>query len=361
MDLIRSGRNESTIWFFVVFLFFSVTSLIPSLLEASDEYEQLKNKLKSDQPIDTQLVESLQEPSNAEQYYLRAQVRDRFPAALEDFDRALALRNGTSDTLVRDWLELALLADSSPERLDRLKELLEQSPSEYGGEVWLLSGKFAAYHNNFDRAIRWTDRALQSNSPRTEVLLDRAYYQLQAGRAERARRTLDRFLLEDTGSFRPRYWNLRGQAFQKVGSDSEAYIAHNQVIRHYPDSLEISEAESRLSDIPLPEVFKPSETGSLSTNLASDSDQQSRKESANPSPAEDGWKIQIGSFQKRERAESFRRRMKSRLDQDLTITRAMVDGRRYFRVRITVIPSRREASRRAEGLKNQGIDSFVIN
>lgn len=360
MNLCRLGSARPASSFLIVIFLLLVIPFFPSPLIAADEYKQLREQLNSSQPLDTQLVETLPEPSNAEEYQLRAKVRDRISEALADLDRALELTGEASDSLVRDWIELALLAEPSPDRLDRLAEKLDASPSRYGGEIWLLSGKYAAYHNNFDRALRWTNRAMSSSSIRSEALLDRAYYQLKNRGTNPARRSLDRFLLEDSGSFRPRYWNLRGRVSAKAGSDSEAYIAHNQVVRNYPDSLEISEAELRLADLPLPEAFKPGSDGSLSTKDPAGSTVETEEEATDSSPEPGDWKIQLGSFQDRARAESFQRRMESRLDQDLTITPAKIDGQRYFRVQIIGFTTRQEATHRSEELGSRGIDSFLL-
>jgi tetratricopeptide (TPR) repeat protein len=346
--------------FFVVSLLSIVISLICPAPMTADQYDQLEEQLKSPQPIDTQLLESLPDPSSPGQYHLRAKARERFSDALDDLDRAVTLSDAASDTLVRDWIQLALLAEPSSDRLDRLKSRLKKSPSEYGEEIWLMSGKYAAYHDDYSRAIRWTNRAVESPATRSEALLDRAYYQLEKGRIGPARDTLHRFLLEDSNSFRPRYWNLRGQVSGEAGNNSEAYVAHNQVVRNYPDSLEIAEAERRLADLPLPDPFRLSKNSSVPMSVAKVSGGESEEKTTDTSPDRGDWKIQLGSFQERERAQSFKRRMESRLDQNMRITPASVDGRRYFRVQITGFPSRDEASRRSNELESQGIDSFVM-
>jgi tetratricopeptide (TPR) repeat protein len=343
------------LWILVFFLPF------PSALPAADEYQQLKNQLQSTDSVDSSLVEALPQPSTPEEYRLRAKVRDQFSAALEDLDRALSMADDASDTLLRDLIELTLLDDPSPDRLNQLKQVLGGDAGDHNGTVWLLAGKYAAYHDNYELALRWTERARSSSSIRSEALLDQALYQIELGRPKKASTILERFLLEHPDSFRPRYWNLRGRLSRETGNDSEAYIAHNQVVRNYPDSLEITKAEEELADLPLPDVFQPNGNRSASSNSSESSRDRMEDPNTERSPEPGDWQVQLGSFQDRSRARSFKRRMESRLDESLAIRSARVHGKRYFRVQILGFDSKYEASRQKDKLERLGIDAFILD
>lgn len=353
---VSRGWSLSLFFWVLVFLL-----SLPSALPAADKYQKLKNQLQSTDSVDSSLVEALPQPATAEEYRLRAKVRDQFSAALKDLDRALTMTDDAPDTLLRDWIELALLDNPSSDRLNQLKQVLGGAAPDHNGTVWLLAGKYAAYHENYELALRWTERARTSSKIRSEALLDQALYQIELGRTKKANTILERFLLEHPDSFRPRYWNLRGRLSRETGNDSEAYIAHNQVVRNYPDSLEITKAEEELADLPLPEVFQPNGNRSDSSNRSESARDQVKDPNPERSPEPGGWKVQLGSFQDRSRARSFRRRMESRLDESLAIRSARVDGKRYFRVQILGFDSKYEASQQKDKLEGLGIDAFILD
>lgn len=343
-----------------VVLVLVLSLLLPAPVQAlSEPYQKLKEQLEAGAEVDSGLVESLPEPSGPTEYYLRSRTRDRTEEALRDLDRALRKGPSTNEKIVVSWLELALLEEPSRRRLNRLKELMNRSSGDFSGTVWLLGAKYAGYLGEYERAHEWGQPALKDRSTRREALLDLAEYALKRERLDRSRDYLDRYFLEYPEVDRSRHWNTRGRLLTELGSDSEAYLAFSHVVRNYPNSLELDEAERRLSELSLPEPFRPDQ-GSPRPRTETDKREGTKEDSAQPG-SQGGWKIQLGSFRDRDRAKVFKDRMESRLEKSLVITRARVDGTRYYRVQIPSFGSKYEAEQQKDKLHELGIDAFILD
>lgn len=329
----------------------------------SESYRKLEKQLDADRSVDTELLETLPDPTGPNEYYLRSRTRDRVGGALEDLDRALEGGESVDGEVLVAWLELSLLDEPSRQRFDRLMESLNRPANEFSGTVWLLGAKYAAYLGEYESARDWARRAFENDATRREALLDLAEYALEGDRLEESRRYLDRYLLEYERGDRSRHWNTLGRLLTRVESDSEAYLAFSHVVRNYPNSLELDEAERRLSELSLPEPFRPgrNDRSRSVSNGETEGANGTEREITQAESEEDGWKIQLGSFRDRERARSFKRRMESRLGESLTISRARVDGTRYYRVQISSFDTKFEARQQKDKLAELGIDAFILD
>ncbi|MFB6346353.1 MAG: SPOR domain-containing protein [bacterium] len=340
-------------------ILFGFVSALPST-GLAPEYRDLKTQIQDGQALDTGLVENLPEPSEAEEYWLRSFTRVKLPEALADVEMALRESPRNPSDYLLTWLNLALLDDPSKNRLRTLREFLSESRSEVTDKVWLRAGKYAGALGKFGVARTWTRRILDNPEVRYEALLDLSQYCLKASDMTQADKYLQRYLLERPERTKARYWTLRGKYFRKTNSDSEAYLAYSHLVRNYPGDLQLYEAEEKLRQLSLPGAFKPNNENRVTTVTSNSRTfgQTDRGSIGSDTPQGD-WAIQVGSFQSRERAERYKRRLEARHQGEFVIRSTQLEGVMYHRVKIAGFETEEDARRRKEQLEQSGIDSFI--
>lgn len=321
-----------------------------------DGYEKLKSKLNEHAPTDQDLINSLPEPETAEEFYLLSQTRDRVPDALSDLKESIERSDSSNDTALRSWINLALLTEPESDRLEFLRSKIEDAAGNLSYRIWLLAGKYAAYADRFDLASRWAKKCLDTPA-RASALLDLAEYAIKRGDDEKSRDYLDRHLIEYPNHDRSRHWTLAGQRANSAQSDSEAYIAYSHVIKNYPESLELKESERKLANLPLPEPLRP---GHRKKDVATTATGVGESDTSSQVSHGD-WKVQLGSFTSRDRAEKFVERMNKKVTGDIGISQATVDGREYFRVQIRGFKSKFEAQQKKDKLVKKKVEAFILD
>lgn len=343
----------------VVCLVLLLVSSMPSPALQS-EYQSLRNQIRTNQPLDTGLVNNLPSPASAEGYWLRSFTRTVHSKALSDVREAIDRANGPISRYLRTWLDLVLLDDPAGERLRFLRDLLKDNDGRMKPGLWLQAGKYAGSLERYRLAERWARRALEGDTVRHEARLDLAEYALARGKLGRAEQYLEDYLLNRPGRTDPRYWLLRGRYFQEQKADSEAYVAYSHLVRNYPGSLVLERAESKLHQLPLPSAFRPETSGQSygRGSATAGSDRSNPNRSFSESAGR--WVIQLGSFRNRSRARRYKRRMDSRLEGVLMIQSTVLDGVRYYRVQLGGFETKQQAQRRQRQLERDGINSFIM-
>jgi tetratricopeptide (TPR) repeat protein len=243
--------------------------------------------------------------------------------------------------------------------LNRLQTILDSTlASDRSGDVWLLAGKYSAFLERYELAVEWAQKAVKHDNKRYQALLDLAEYQVLREQYTAASETLDRYLLGRSGSTAARSWTIRGRLLRQTESDSEAYLSYSHIIRNYPNSLELAEAENAIDELPLPSAFKPTGNGQASFSSTDRNNPSSR--SVSKETGDGDWIVQLGSFLSIERAKEFKRNLQQNLGWPITISAATVDGRRYHRVQITGLASEQKATEVKRQLQQRGHDAFIL-
>ncbi len=333
-----------------------VWTLLPVPVFGMDEsYEKLQDRLRNNASVDTVLIRSLPEPNTAHEYHLRSKTRKKVDTALSDLDAAVESSSPPPEDLLIDWLNLSLLTKPSTDRLQRLQSLMKStSPDERSGKVWRLAGKYAAFHDRYPLAARWTRHATLDESTKQKALLDLAKYRLEMDDYKTARTVLDRYLLLHSETTPARVWRLKGRLLQNTGSDSRAYLAYNHVIRNYPNSLELEKAKNAVDSLSLPAGLEPAKPDGRPSR------EDTSETKAVRGSREENWKIQLGSFLSLERAKAFKERLGRRLDRSLAINEAIVDGRQYHRVQVVGFESKGTATEVKRDLRQRGYENAFV-
>lgn len=331
--------------------------LVVPPLDAST-YGELEDRLESGKSVPGSFLDQLPPASTARQFWLRSRARTSRSAALKDLRQAVRRSESPEwrRTYFLDWLEIALLEPGDAPDLAFVNDTLRGTDATGDdGRLWLLAGRLAHRQDRLEWAQNWFESAARDESVRGRAWLSLARVHLERKNPDRARHYLERFLVHYPSSSRPEYWLLRGRMYEQVGSDSEAYVAYSHVVNQYPESPLLARAEQRLEGLSLPGALYPRSGGS-----SPKSSEPEGTESASSPPAEDRYRIQIGSFLERERASAYRDRMRGRFDRALAIQPARIEGRRYYRVQVTGFAGKADAERRLEELKDRGMDGFVV-
>jgi tetratricopeptide (TPR) repeat protein len=326
----------------IVLLFF-----FPLVLHAAS-YQQLEEMLAKSRTPEPEFIEDLPEPSTAHQFYLYSRVATDFSRAQAALISAVEKSSGgQKNKYLIDWVRIVSLGEPGSKQLNVLKRNMPPAV-EVEPRLWLEAGNLAEQVGNFEQAEEWYKNALESQKTKPRALLGLIRVALVQKSYSGARDLLEEYILQSGEETRPEYWLLKGKYFQEIGSDSEAYVAYSHIIRHYPDSLVLAEAEEKIAALPLPEKLLPSQR------------QNPPEPSGRPATTSGGpyW-VQVGSFTRRSQAESLASRVKRQFKYEPVIKKARVSGRIYYRVRIGGFPTKTKASEILKIVKEKGLDGFI--
>ena len=310
------------------------------------------------------MIDRLPAPETAREFGLRAQVETDYNQALSDWKQALrmATQPARKESYLRNWLQVSLLNPAETGSFSELQKNVQSlaEVSKPSGHTWYLAGLYAQSRGEIEVAHGYFQRVPSDSSLYFEAILARAKLELSQGDLEQTRRSLRQYFLDPNHPSNPRYWLVKAKYHEEKGSDSEAYISYSHVINHYPDHFLRSQAEQKISKLPLPKPLypqkEPSSPRTRSERISPAGDSSDR---ANISPS-GRFQIQAGSFRDRSRARTLKQSLVSLLDQPVKIKDTRVRGRRYYRVRVMDIHSRREASQVIEELRARGHAGYIV-
>jgi len=347
----------------ILLLIFSALIFSSPAIQAQADYSTIEQQLKAGEEPDTRALRNLPEPETAEQFSIRAQLQRDWADARLDWRRAVDRSNSDTDweTNFLGWLKLGLLRKGDTEDLRWMRETLSRRAQNkpVSDEIWYHAGQVETLHGHMNRALQFFEKISEQSDRFTESLLLRVKYELDRNNIDRARELLERVFMQTRKDVHPRYWLLKGEFYEKVGSDSEAYIAYSHLINYYPDYYNRSTAESRIANLSLPRALYPDRGPDRRSEKQERVTDQSGREDTEQQTGE--FQVQAGSFRERSRARTVRQNLEASIRFPVKITRAMVDGNRYYRVRIHNIPSRDRASRVINDLHSLGYEGYVVN
>ncbi len=327
---------------------------LPEVGFAGADYETLANKLKQNNFPDSKTIRSLPEPETARQHWLFGRVVGDFEESLSHLKQAVSGAQQHKPKYMKTLIRQFLLGTRREKKFFRqqINELLEQD-KPVDSEFWLLAGRLARLWELNQLATRCFQKALKSGADTAPVLLDLGQLALKENSLERADEFLERYFLSGDTTRRPRYWLLRGRLFEAKGADSEAYMAYSHIINNYPRSLLLNRAEKEISQLSLPETLYASK----------DSDEKSAQESdqeVKTGSSKEYYRVQVGSFRRRERARSLRRRLKKEFSEKVIVNQARVKGKLYYRVQVGAKKSLNPARKLLSKLRRSGHQGYVV-
>ncbi len=319
----------------------------PLVIHAAS-YQQLEKILAESRQPAPEFIEDLPEPSTARQYYLYSRVSTDFSAARAALLSAVEKSSAAQkNKYLIAWIRIVSLGEPGTKQLNLLKDNLPPA-GEVKAQLWLEAGNLAEQVGEFAQAKKWYKNARESEQTKPHALLGLVRVALAQKNYSVSNDLLEEYILHPGEETRPEFWLLKGRYFQEIGSDSEAYVAYSHIIRHYPNSLVLVEAEEQIAGLPLPENLLPSQRRNPS------------EPSATPARTSGGlyW-VQVGSFTRRSQAESLAGKVRRQFNYEPVIKKARVSGLIYHRVRIGGFPSKAKASEILKIVKKNGLDGFI--
>lgn len=344
-----------------LFLIVLASILFSLPIQAQEDYSTIEKQLNAGDQLDTRVLKDLPQPNTAWEFSIRARLQSDWADARDDWRKAVNRSKSDPDWTNNflGWLKLSLLKEGKTDDIRWMRKTLSKRAQSKSipDEIWYYSGQVEQLHGHNNRALELFEKISEQSDRFLQTLLLRVKYELNQNNTEKARELLDRVFQQPRKQERPRYWLLKGQYFEKINSDSEAYIAYSHLINYYPDSYNRSEAELRIADLSLPRALYPNSAQKRAS--PNPNKQKDRVEGPNPEQKGGEFQVQAGSFRERSRARTVRQNLQASLRYPVKITEAIVNGTMFYRVRVYNIPSRKRASGVIHDIRSLGYDGYV--
>ncbi|MFB6355533.1 MAG: SPOR domain-containing protein [bacterium] len=252
--------------------------------------------------------------------------------------------------------ELMLISDNRRKYFRFLNQQLSKLSSDLlDSSTWLEAARVARHFEHDEKMVEYARQSLRMDPPALEAELLLAAHYLSEGKTSQSRNHLEQYLLKNKSTTDPFYWILRGKLYETSDADSEAYVVYSHLINHYPRSYWLKTAENRIQSLALPKPLYPNYDDSQRIRPL-----PAEKKTPSPGSSKTGdYRIQVGAFTTRNRAESLKERLMNEISQEVVIIDTVINSKTYYRVRIRGL-TEDESQSVLNAIKQKGYGGYVI-